>query len=66
MSKRRWSEESLRKAEFQLMDHCNGTWHEKIAAALDEAIAQAEREERDERRSRLMEKISELRVGKDK
>lgn len=61
MTHRRWSEESLRKAEFQLMDHCNGTWREKIAAALNEAIAQAEREEREERRARLMEKIRELR-----
>lgn len=61
MTYRQWSEEALRKAEFQLMDHCNGTWREKIAAALNEAIAQAEKEEREVRRSRLVEKIRELR-----
>lgn len=61
MTARKWSEEALRRAEFQLMDHCNGTWSEKIACALNEAIAQAEREERDERRARLLEKIRELR-----
>lgn len=61
MIQRRWSEESLHKAELQLMDHCNGTWREKIAAALNEAISQAEREERATRRDRLLEKIRELR-----
>lgn len=61
MTHRQWSEESIRKAEFQLMDHCNGTWHEKIVCALNEALDQAEREERATRRERLLEKIRELR-----
>ena len=61
MSYRKWSEEAIRKAEFQLMTCQIGTWQEKIAAALNEAIAQAEREEREERRERLLAKIRELR-----
>lgn len=57
---RRWSEEAIRKAEFQLMDCQVGTWQEKIASALNEAIAQADREEQKVRRQRLAEKLLEL------
>lgn len=57
---RRWSEEAIRKAEFQLMECQVGTWQEKIASALNEAIAQAEREEHKERSRRLAKKLSEL------
>lgn len=57
---RRWSKEAIRKAEFQLMECQVGTWQEKIAAALNEAIAQAEYEENKERRERLAKKLSEL------
>lgn len=61
MTQRAWSEKAIQKAEAQLMPCQVGTWQEKIARALDEAIAQAEREERATRRDRLLEKIRELR-----
>ena len=57
---RHWSAEALRKAEFQLMECQVGTWHEKIASALNEALAQAEREEQALRSQRLNEKLLEL------
>jgi len=63
MPYRKWSEEALRRAEFQLMECAPGTWHEKISAALNEAIAQAEREDRAERRDRLLARIRDNRAG---
>lgn len=55
----KWSEEALWQAELQLAKH-PGTWRDKIAKAIDAAIAQREREEAEERTKRFDEKIKEL------
>jgi hypothetical protein len=57
---RKWSDEAIRKAEFQLMECQVGTWQEKIASALNEALAQAELEDQAIRSERLNEKLLEL------
>jgi hypothetical protein len=60
MMYRHWSEEAIRKAEIQLRECQVGTWQEKIASALNEALAQAEREDQEARSQRLTEKLLEL------
>ena len=54
-----WSEEALLKAETA-MNKEMGTWHQKIAAAIDAAIEQRRQEEYKVMNERLQQKIQEL------
>lgn len=56
----KFSDEALRKAEFVMMNEYLDTPRKKLEAAINEALAQHEREQAEERNKRLKEKIEEL------
>ena len=55
-----WSDVALELAERELMEAPHYSWRERISAALNVAIRQAEREDADLRNQRLQDKIVEL------